>query len=251
MIADDDEFFRVALSSLLRERNDFKAVIECPSLDDAVEELTQTTDITLGLFDLNMVGMDNWVDLSALRGEFPNMRLVVVSASQRCDDILMALSIGSHGYVHKGMGVKELSRAIEIVCSGDVYVPPFLPDKIAGQTQMQFSLIAPGGEDDARGSVTVRDSVKPDRGDRGEGVEDGTRIGTLQCTPRQREIVSLLIKGYSNKAMARELDLSEGTIKFHMSAVLRLLGASSRVAAATRAMALLQPEDNVATNPEA
>ncbi len=251
MIADDDEFFRVALCGVLRERNEFRTVIQCPSLDDAVEELTKTPDISLGLFDLNMVGMDNWVDLSALRGEFPYMRLLVVSASQRCEDILMALTIGSHGYVHKGMGVQELSRAIDVVCNGDVYVPPFLPDKTAGQTHMHFSPTASIAEEDAQASVIVRDAVKAKTGDAGAGVEDEKRVGTLRCTPRQREIVKLLIKGYSNKAMARELDLSEGTIKFHMSAVLRLLGVSSRVAAATRAMALIQPEDDGATDPEA
>lgn len=235
LISDDDEFFRVALRSVLLERNAFSEVIETASFDEAVDRLGDTPNVDVGLFDLNMVGMENWLDLSAVRGEFPNMRLIVVSASRRREDILRSLEVGAHGYVHKGLGICELSRAISLICAGQVYVPPFLPDNPAASGLLEFS-----------NSYTGDGQAPPRGGDAtGQGVAGGAsaaragRTVALQCSPRQREIIDLLIAGQSNKGMARALNLSEGTIKFHMSAVLRLLGASSRVEAATRAMKLL------------
>lgn len=230
LISDDDEFFRVAICSVLRERNGFRDVIETSSFDAAVDRLGTVGPVDIGLFDLNMVGMKNWLDLSALRAEYPEMRLVVVSASRRREDILKALEIGAHGFIHKGLGVCELSRAIEIICEGQVYVPPFLPDG-AMPHDLSEAAACSGivGADchSTPGEVVSVDAILGPTPD---------RIRTLHCSPRQREIIDLLIAGQSNKGMARALNLSEGTIKFHMSAVMRLLGAQSRVEAATRAM---------------
>ena len=205
-------------------------MIETGSFDEAVDRLGSAGTVDIGLFDLNMVGMENWLDLSAIRGEFPEMCLVVVSASRRREDILRALEIGAHGFIHKGLGVFELSRAIDLVCDGQVYVPPFLPDNAAlappamlAPKQPCAKQIAQAGAGDVASDC---DATQPVR----------TRASSLKCSPRQREIIELLIAGHSNKGMARALNLSEGTIKFHMSAVMRLLGVNSRVEAATRAM---------------
>lgn len=233
LLSDDDEFFRVALHSVLRERNGFAEVIETSSFDDALDHLGSVGPVEIGLFDLNMVGMENWLDLSAVRAEFPAMRLVVVSASRKRDDILKALEIGAHGFIHKGLGVCELSRAIELICEGQVYVPPFLPDNAAATTLAALmegpDWIDPtDGRNDDEPANAIAIPLAPAR-----------TMRPLRCSPRQREVIDLLIAGQSNKGMARSLNLSEGTIKFHMSAVMRLLNAKSRVEAATRAMKLL------------
>lgn len=232
IISDDDEFFRVAICSVLRERNGFLDVIETSSFDEAVDRLSSAGPMTIGLFDLNMVGMRNWLDLSALRAEYPLMRLVVVSASRRREDILTALEIGAHGFIHKGLGVCELSRAVELICEGHVYVPPFLPD-CAGQADLAEWTAETQPADATHLPAAGTAHAAPV-----EAAAPSSRVRTqsLQCSPRQREIIDLLIAGKSNKGMARALNLSEGTIKFHMSAVMRLLGAHSRVEAATRAM---------------
>lgn len=228
LISDDDEFFRVALRSVLCERNGFSDVIVTASFDEAIDRLGTAGPVEIGLFDLNMVGMENWLDLSALRDEFPDMRVVVVSASRDREDILRALEIGAHGFIHKGLGICELSRAISLILAGQVYVPPFLPEKPAGTPATCFAGSAiVGGEEPA---FTPASYASEDL----QGATYSTK--SLQCSPRQREVIELLIAGHSNKSMARVLDLSEGTIKFHMSAVMRLLGVHSRVEAATRAM---------------
>jgi len=230
LVSDDDEFFRVAIHSVLHERNGFAEVIETQSFDEALDRLGDVGAVDIGLFDLNMVGMRNWLDLSAIRAEYPDMRLVVVSASRRREDILRSLEIGAHGFIHKGLGVCELSRAVELICDGQVYVPPFLPEDAITKTPVEFAMQMEISDQDTtcdRGAASI---------DRLPTSGTGKR---LQCSPRQREIIDLLIAGQSNKGMARALDLSEGTIKFHMSAVMRLLGANSRVEAATRAMTIL------------
>lgn len=234
LVSDDDEFFRVAIRSLLLARNGFSEVIETSSLDAAVDQLGTSGPVELGLFDLNMVGMDNWLDLAAVRAEYPDMRLVVVSGSRLREDILQALQIGAHGFVHKGLGVCELSHAIELVCNGQVYVPPFLPEhprlEAHPETVMPKVHACQIRNPLAHAESPPIDAVAPERSKSG---------ALLNCSPRQREVIELLIAGQSNKGMARALNLSEGTIKFHMSAVLRLLGANGRVEAATRAMRLL------------
>lgn len=214
LISDDDEFFRVALSSLLSDRLGFPNVIQTCTFDSAVERLTSSDDIELALFDLNMPGMNNWQNLKTVRESFPEVKVAVVSGSRDRNDILTALSIGMHGYINKGLGVSELSRALHMICEGAVYLPPFLPDLTpAPDTHVLPTEIVPNQQENA--------GLLPD------------------FTGRQREILEMLVEGKSNKAMARALNLNEGTIKFHMSAVFRVLGVTNRVEAATSGARLL------------
>ncbi len=214
LIADDDEFFRAALNRVLTERLDFFEVIETDTFDAAVEVLSVREDVELALFDLNMRGMKNWENLRTVRKCFPALRVAVVSGSQGRNDILTALAIGLHGYVSKGLGISELVRALQSICAGVVYLPPFLPD-----------LPIEDGPTDY-----VSERVMP---------HEDQILSIDELTPRQSEVLDMLVKGKSNKAMARELNLSEGTIKFHMSAVFRVLKATNRVEAATSGTRLL------------
>lgn len=214
LTSDDDEFFRMALGSVLSEKLGFSEVIGTETFDDAVEKLSSRKDIEIALFDLNMPGMNNWQNLRTVRECFPGVRVVVVSGSQDRNDILMALSVGLHGFISKGLGVSELSRALQTVCEGTVYLPSFFPDLPIDQDELPLS-------------AEEAPSNLPDTG----SLKD--------LTKRQREVLEMLISGKSNKAMARNLDLSEGTIKFHLSAVFRVLRASNRVEAATSGARLL------------
>jgi len=214
LISDDDEFFRMALSSVLTARLGFSEVIATQTFDGAAEKLSNRDDVEIALFDLNMPGMNNWQNLRTLRECFPGVRAAVVSGSQDRNDILMALRVGLHGYVSKGLGVSELSRALQIICEGTVYLPSFFPD-------------LPIGGDELPRPPDNEPSNRPDTG------------VLADLTKRQREVLEMLINGKSNKAMARILDVSEGTIKFHVSAVFRVLRASNRVEAATCGARLL------------
>ena len=199
---------------MLSERLHFTEVVQTDNFDAAVEAMSSRNDVELALFDLNMRGMKNWQNLRTVRDCFPSTRVAVVSGSQDRNNILKAISIGLHGYVSKGLGVSELVGALQSICAGVVYLPPFLPDLPIEDGDLY-------AEPDAAPALT-----RP-------------TPSFAELTPRQSEVLDMLVKGKSNKAMARELNLSEGTIKFHLSAVFRVLRATNRVEAATTGARLL------------
>lgn len=202
LTADDDPFIRMALKSVLGAIG-FSEVIETGSLDEALERLTQHGNIDLALFDLAMPGMKSAGSLRTVREFFEATRVVVVSSSTRRNDILMALAAGVHGYVPKGLGIDELSKALHSVVNGVVYVPYSLTD-VSSEKEVDISYVpAP--------------------------MSQGN---TESLTPRQRDVLEHLVKGKSNKEIARVLNLSEGTVKVHMAALFRNIGVSSRAAAA-------------------
>ena len=135
LIADDDEFFRVALKNILLDQFAFDEIIETASFDEAMERLPQRHDISLALFDLAMAGMASAASLKAVRECFPEIRVAVVSASNRREDIILALEAGVHGFVPKGLGIELLVDALNLIVDGMIYVPPSLADVDAAATE--------------------------------------------------------------------------------------------------------------------
>lgn len=210
LVADDDEFFRMALRTILTRTLAGVEVIETSSLDEAVERLSDTSDVALALFDLAMPGMESAASLRAVRECFPDTRVAVVSASRRRSDILLALEAGAHGYIPKGIGVLEVAAAIRTVRSGTIYVPAFIADLRGTEGEPMRPLVG-----------TAANPPSPE--------------GSL--TLRQQQVLEQMIQGKSNKEIARALSLGEGTVKVHVAAIFRSFAVTSRtaaVAAATR-----------------
>ena len=213
LISDDDEFFRAALSEILIARLGFSEAIETGSFDEAVECLDGQSGkkaVGLAMFDLSMPGISNPSNLRSVREMFPDVTVIVVSASDRRGDILSSLEAGVHGYVPKALGIGELERAVRRVLEGDIYVPSLLAD------------------------------VNGAPGDTRKGGNETTAIpgggGQLpELTPRQKDVLGLIVGGKSNKEIARALGLGEGTVKVHMAALFRNLGVTNRTAAAAAA----------------
>src|SRR4028118_2095514 len=128
LIADDDEFFRMALRGVLMKKLGFSHVVEATTLDEAIEQLSEDRAISFAVFDLAMPGMETAASLRAVRECYPATQVVMVSASKRRQDILLALEAGAHGYVPKGLGVGELSHALKTVLDGAIYVPSVMAD---------------------------------------------------------------------------------------------------------------------------
>jgi DNA-binding NarL/FixJ family response regulator len=214
LIADDDEFFRIALGFILKSKLHFAEIIETGSLDEAIERLSERHDISLALFDLAMPGMQSAASLAAVRDIHPDMKVVVVSASSRRSDILSALTAGINGYVPKGLGASDLAEAIGAILNGAVYVPP----SIAGRASPSEEAELPAAREN----------------------QDGRGHRTIEfLTPRQREVLLLLVQGLSNKEIARKLKLGEGTVKIHMAALFRSLRVRNRQEAAAAGARLL------------
>lgn len=222
LIADDDDFFRLAVVAILTRNFGFSEVVETGSLDAAVDQLsTRRGAVTLALFDLAMPGMEGPGSLSAVRECFPAVKVAVVSASTERNKILTALEVGVHGYIPKGIGSAELTRAVGMVLDGQVFVPASLAVL------------------DGAGPRPALEARSPAFDGRPEGRQDGRQLRIPDLTPRQRDVLALLVEGRSNKEIARRLQLGEGTVKVHMAALLRSLGVQNRAAAAVVGARLL------------
>ena len=211
LIADDDEFFRIALKSILSTKLGFDEVIEVGSFDDALEKLAETPAISLALFDLQMPGIKSAANLQVVRESFPSIRVAVVSGSQHRHDVMAALNAGVHGYVPKSLGPTELAQALGLILQGTIFIPTSLAE------------LTTYGEEtfDARLPSFATPTQAP------------------SFTPRQLQVLKLLIEGQSNKEIARSLKLGEGTVKIHMAALFRNLGVPNRASAAVAGARIL------------
>jgi len=119
--------------------------------------------------------------------------------------VLLALEAGAHGYVPKSLGAAELAQALQAIRAGTIYVPRLLADITAVAGEPSSPVIRP----------EVPSGASP-----------------LGITKRQQDVLELIVRGLSNKEIARELNLGEGTVKVHVAALFRTLGVTSRSAAA-------------------
>ena len=208
LIADDDEYFRLALRVILIAQPQVSEVFESASLDDAIESMSVNEAVSFAFFDLNMPGLDTFSGIRATREAFPNVRVAVVSASRNRNDVLRALDAGAHGFLPKGEGVKQLEAGIKIVCNGSVYVPEFLADSQGrenGFADSDFEVVA----------------------------SQSSCIDNL--TSRQQEVLAHVVKGKSNKEIARAISVSESTVKFHVASLCLRLNVKNRTQIAARA----------------
>ena len=195
LIADDHALFREGLRLQLEAHDPSIQVLEAVDFDSVLEQARETDPPDLFLIDLSMPGIDWRQALPLLRKRCPDAALVVVSASDAHDDILAALNCGAAGYIPKSSPGKVMLRALELVLSGGIYVPPEV-----------LSWVGRTGKPAAAGEIPAAPSL----------------------TPRQIEVLSLMAEGQSNKMIARTLNRSAGTVKLHVAAVLKALGADNR-----------------------
>jgi DNA-binding NarL/FixJ family response regulator len=156
--------------------------------------------------------MDGVESLRALRQSFPSLVMAVLSGNADRTIVADALNAGVNGYILKASPPDELLHAISTVHGGRVYL---------GAILSKFS--------DKAGSAAP--SGPPDPG-------LAQSQGPLRLTPRQREVIGWLMKGHSNKQIARDLHLGEGTVKIHMAAIFRALGVQNRTEAVMKATQL-------------
>ncbi len=221
LIADDDEFFRMALGKMLKNDLGFDDVVEAKSFDEALDYLNGSGPIALALFDLDMPGIDSPSLLRSIRDTFGVPKIAVVSGSKLKLDILLALEAGVHGYIPKWLGVRELKRALEIVIEGTVYVPSSLPDLFD--------------------KISISD-------ENASGMQDGGPLPVL--TSRQRQVLIMVMDGKSTKEIARSLNLGLGTVKVHLSGLFRTLGVANRSAAAAAGVHLIQRRSSDVQTPK-
>jgi DNA-binding NarL/FixJ family response regulator len=164
-----------------------------------------TPEFDLVMLDLGLPGCSGVQALERFRELFPALPVVVISGSNEMGNISAALEIGAMGYIPKSYPRDVLLNAVRLVVSGGIYVP--------------VEALKARGEE-ASADATSRPAAR-----------GRTMLSELGLSPRQSEVLSLLLKGLPNKLIARKLDISENTTKIHVSAVLHALGVSTRTQA--------------------
>ena len=203
LVIDDHELIREAMRGALAELDGEAAILEAPDSREAMRLIEEHPDVDLILLDLNLPDRDGFSVLTDLRKSHPAISVVVMSAQQDHDSVVKALNQGALGFIPKSATRKVILGAVQLVISGGVYIPP---QALPGQEQAPS---APEGMPQAAGARPVSDQRPVSPAD-------------LGLTERQMDmLITLIMQGKSNKAICRVLDLSEPTVKSHVSAILR------------------------------
>ncbi|MEO8835462.1 MAG: response regulator transcription factor [Caldimonas sp.] len=214
LLIDDHPLILSALQGVIEGLGSDVSVIGAAGARSAREALAAEPNFDLVLLDLRLGDADGFELLVELRNGWPAVPVVIVSASDRSADVIRAIDLGAMGFVPKRASNETLAEALHVVMSGGIYVPP----------------MTMGG--DAEGAAPEGESATRAAAHGGLDEEAGRKaLAAFKLTPRQTDVLGLLLRGQSNKLIARELDLSVETVKDHVAAVLRALGVNSRTQA--------------------
>jgi len=228
LLVDDHPLVLSALQSVIRGIGNDTTVVGVETAAAARVALASDSDFDLVLLDLGLGDDDGFQVLVEFRANYPAVPVVVVSASERASDVIRAIDSGAMGYVPKRSSHAELFQALGMVMNGAMYVPPSMLGLAYGRTQPN-----PGDApaDTEPGVMRMGPGLPLGPSVQPEPHQKLPSLDAVGLTPRQTEVMSLLLQGLPNKLIARRLNLSVETVKDHVAAVLRALGVSSRTQA--------------------
>lgn len=202
LLVDDHALFRAGMRHVLLELDSETKLFEARSCEDALRVIARAPQFDLALLDLCLPGVDGMTGLRYLQKHLAQTPIVILSASEKSTLIFEAIDIGAKGYVPKSSTPEIMINALNLVLSGGVYLPIVMLDAA---------------------NSTTAPSISSD---------------TLKLTARQLEVLILLAKGNSNKEISNILQLSEGTVRIHVTAILKALRVKNRSEAGYKAMQL-------------
>jgi two-component system, NarL family, nitrate/nitrite response regulator NarL len=192
LIVDDHPLYREGMMSALRAQLDEVEVLGADSAEDGLQVLVRNPDIDLVLIDVRLPGMDGFAALAVYGARFPTVSRMLISGSEEPQYLKRAFEAGASGFIPKSMPVREVTAAIRRVLDGGVSVPG-----------------------DAAPAPT----------------EAASRDPIAHLTLRQLEALRLLGEGYTNKEIAKALEITVRTAKAHVAAIFEALGADNRTQA--------------------
>lgn len=204
IIADDHPLFRAALKQAVTQAVPGVEIVEADSLVAVQEAVATHSDADLVLLDLHMPGTNGFTGLVFLRGQNPGIPVVVVSGSEQTQVMKRAIDYGASGFIPKSSPLDVIAEAITAVLEGEEWLPQDVPDDF--------------------------DDVPE------EDQKFAANLASL--TPQQFRVLTMLTEGLLNKQIAYELNVSEATIKAHVTAILRKLSVHSRTQAVIAAQRL-------------
>lgn len=209
IIADDHPLFRQALRETVSPIFKDASICELESLTDTRARLEQQS-VELLLLDLRMPDSDGLAGLMMIRGMYPALPVIIVSASEDAKTVRAAIQAGAVGYIYKSYSLKQIHDAVEQVNQGGMHIPDGIEEGVTDHEHEELDAIA--------------------------------RISSL--TPSQLRVFIALSRGYMNKQIAADMEISEATVKAHVTSVYKKLGVRSRTQAVMISKALdITPEE--------
>jgi DNA-binding NarL/FixJ family response regulator len=197
LLADDHPMIRDGMKSLLRKLDDHVTLIEAPDYPGVFNAAATNPDLDLVLLDLYMPGLPGLEGIRRFRERHPDMALVVMSADDEPENIQRIMALGAMGYILKSSTSQLILSALRLVVAGGVYMPSHnFPDRNA-----------------------------PD----GKRVDPNQKLAAL--TQRQLSVLKELVSGKSNHQIAEKLQVTEGTVKIHLTSIFRILKVNNRTEA--------------------
>ncbi len=206
LVVDDHPLMREAIRTTLHLLQPDSKVATVSTLVEAIACLEEEPKFDLTLLDLHLPDSQGTDGLRQVRAKRPECPVVVLSADIDGETILKCIEMGACGYIPKTLHSDAVMNALRLVVAGDIYIP--------------HQAISPSRIDGPKSSING-----------GRATQRSTDPRDLGLTERQLDVLRLILKGFSNKLICRQLKLAEGTIKVHVSAVLRALGVHNRTQA--------------------
>jgi DNA-binding NarL/FixJ family response regulator len=204
LIADDHPLFREALVGALRPLFEDAEIVESDNLDSTLEALKVNSDISLVLLDLNMPGCENYNGLTRVLDGFSSIPVAVISANDSVSVVSNVMALGAKGFIPKATSTQIIAQALKQIMQGHMWLPEGMQEQI--------------------------DNLEP--------AVDLVKL-VSELTPKQVEVLRLVQDGMLNKQIAFDLNITEATVKAHISAILRKLEVNTR----TQAVLLLKKLD--------
>jgi DNA-binding NarL/FixJ family response regulator len=205
LVVDDHPLIREALREVLKGLDQEIVLVEASSCAEGLSAAQMHPDVRLVLLDLTLPDKSGFEALAEFRDQHPGVPVVMLSASDQTETVTRALDGGAMGFIPKTSSTQVLVNALRLVLSGGVYLPP---EVLRHDPGMPAS--SPHARTGAAGAMTHRD---------------------VGLTERQAQVLALMVQGKPNKLICRDLNLAEGTVKIHVTAVLKALGVANRTQA--------------------
>jgi DNA-binding NarL/FixJ family response regulator len=201
LVVDDHALFRAGVVQALHANDPSAEIVECGLIDTALERVEAGLQVGLMILDLHMPGYTGLSALQRARASCPEIPVLVLSGQDDPGTIQQCIDMGACGFLPKAAPAEALQQALKLVLSGGVFLPASCLSIASAGT--------PNGRDAA---------------------DRWSRLG-VHLTDRQREVLLALIQGKPNKVIARDLGISDGTVKTHIAHIFDALGLTNRTQA--------------------
>lgn len=231
LVIDDHELFRGGIKLLLEKLDEIQKVHTAESGTEALALVESSIDLDIILLDYNLPDISGMQTLKKLKESVPEIPVVILSSEESPSRIQEAMQIGANGFITKSSSAEVTISAVKLVLSGGMYLPPQLlfsaEQSQAPEATEEVKATPPKAEFIVKPQTPVDASKLR--------ISGGAHNKPYNLTLRQNEVLVQISEGHSNKAIAKNLNMSLSTVKVHVTAIFRELGVSNRVQAVKRA----------------